>query len=190
MPGSIPQSVARADAVIRIGRKRTLACALVAWSVLTDCASTMPAAAERSSEPGPSSGAEAPAQPAAQPVAAEPCANVRQSARTFIGFASDQTLDDFEETAEQATELLSALKGQLCRLGLEQDRGGALRAAMAGSGAEITSVSFKSAELLRADVGVRTRAAAAAPADRGQPWIVRVERTGHAWRVLDAAVKK
>jgi hypothetical protein len=115
---------------------------------------------------------------------------VRQAERTYVGFAADQSLEDFEATARAAKRVLRTLKTQLCRLGPEQDHAGALRAALAGGGAEITSVQFTSGQLLFADVGVATGGAGgSAPDARDREWVVQVQRTGEAWQVLSAAPK-
>ena len=166
-------------------RRQTLAFALLAWSVLSDCASTLPVAAEQAvAKPGSASAAPPSAAPATP---ATVCPNVRQAERTFIGFAADQTLDDFEATAQQATRVLRLIKTQLCRL---RDRAGGLRAALDEGGGEIRSVHFSSAELVLADVGVQTgERAGAEPADAGRAWVVHVHRTGDGWHVLSAAAK-
>jgi hypothetical protein len=167
-------------------RRRTLAFALLAWSVLSDCASTLPVAAEQPAE-RPRSATAALATPKSR---ANACPNVRQAERTFVGFATDQTLDDFEATARHATRVLRLLKTQLCRLGAEQDRAGKLRAALDAGGGEIRSVHFSSGELLLADVGVQVGERAGAESDdAGRTWVVHVQRTGEAWRVLSAAPK-
>jgi len=167
-------------------RRQTFAFALLAWSVLSDCASTLPVAAEQPAEK-PRSATAALAAPRTR---AKACPNVRQAERTFIGFAADQTLDDFEATARQATRVLRLVKTQLCRLGAEQDRAGALRAALDAGGGEIRSVHFSSGELMLADVGVQIgERDDAEPADPGSAWVVHVQRAGEGWRVLRAAPK-
>jgi hypothetical protein len=149
---------------------------LLAGSVLSQCASTPPIASDQTTQPRAASAASA-IKPAA-------CANVRQAAHTFIGFAADQALDDFDATALQATRVLSAIKLQLCRLAPEQDPAGGLRAALVASGAEIKAVHFTSAQLLLAHVDVQT-----GEPDAGRAWLVQVQRAGETWRVLSAAAK-
>jgi len=169
-------------------RRWTLAFALLAWSVLSDCASTLPVAAEHASVAS-SRPDVAPADVARQPQP-RACPNVRQAERTFVGFAADQTLADFEVTARQATRVLRVIKAQLCRLGPEHERGGGLRAAVDATGGEIRSVHFSSAQLLLADVGVQTREQPGAEPDAGtRDWVVHVQRQGDAWRVIGAAPK-
>jgi hypothetical protein len=117
---------------------------------------------------------------------------VRQAERTFVGFAADQTLTDFEATAQQATRVLRVIKTQLCRLGPQHERARDLRAAVSTTGGEIRSVHFSSAQLLLADVGVHTGVAEptdALPGATTGDWVVRVQRLGDAWQVISAAPK-
>jgi hypothetical protein len=171
-------------------RRWTFPFALLAWSVLSDCASTLPVAAEHASTaPSPANAAPAATARVARPRA---CPNVRQAERTFVGFAADQTLADFEATAQHATRVLRVIKTQLCRLGPEHERGGGLRAAVNESGGEIRSVHFSSAQLLLADVGVHTaeQPGAGSAGDAGtREWVVHVQRHGDAWQVISAAPK-
>jgi len=167
-------------------RRQTLAFALLAWSVLSDCASTLPVAAEQTAAKPAAAVDSSSAAPATR---AKVCPNVRQAERTFIGFAADQTLDDFEATAQQATRVLRVIKTQLCKLGAEQDRAGGLRAALDAGGAEIRSVHFSSGELVLAAVDVQTGEHAGAEPDAGRAWVVHVHRTGDRWHVLSAAAK-
>jgi hypothetical protein len=113
-----------------------------------------------------------------------PCPGVKQAARTFIGFAKGQNLDDFEATATEAERVLRAVKTQLCRLDAQRDNG--LRAgSLTDGGLLITAVKFTSADLSAADVELKR----AEDLDNDVPpqrlWLVRMQRSAAAaWSVL------
>jgi hypothetical protein len=117
---------------------------------------------------------------------------VRQSPRTFVGFADQQSLDDFDRTAAEAERVLAMTKVALCRLSARQDRDGTLRAALSGGVVEITAIRFQHKNLASAVLNVQT-----APADGTASasaletrWLLKVERTGTDWGVVSAVRQK
>jgi hypothetical protein len=123
-------------------------------------------------------------QGAAERPRVPPCPGVKQAARTFIGFAEGQSLDDFEATANEAERVLRAVKKQLCRLDAQHDNG--LRAgSLTQGGLTITAVKFTTADLSAADVELKR----AEDLDNDVPsqrlWLVRMQRSAAAvWSVL------
>lgn len=161
-----------------------LACALFAWGMFVDCASTHAAVNPAATTPPP------PPHAAVSGPQGAACGNVRNAPRTFIGVAAGQPLDDFAASAVEAGKALRAIKSQLCVLKDAQDPGGELRGALARGSAEITVLRFLNADLAVADVELQR-----APVDgelagalRTQ-WLVRVERVQAAWHVVSASAQ-
>ena len=117
--------------------------------------------------------------------------DVRQSARTFVGFESKQSLDDFDQTAAEAERVLSMSKLALCRLSPAQDKDGTLRAALAGGVVEITAVRFARADLSEAVLNLQTAPEDGGPASPLETrWLLRVTRAADAWQVVSAVRQK
>ena len=112
---------------------------------------------------------------------------VRQAARTFVGFADKQGLDAFERTAVEADQLLAALKRELCALTPAQDRDGTLRAALSGGLLEITAVRFTHKNLASANVDVQTLAPDGSPQGAEIHWLLRTKRGTQGWQIVSSA---
>jgi len=80
---------------------------------------------------------------------------VTSSHRTWVPFAPNQTLEDFEQTAVAASRLLRYVKAELCALAPGLDPSGALHQALQSGTSEIVSVEFSSAELTNAIITLR-----------------------------------
>jgi hypothetical protein len=77
---------------------------------------------------------------------------VKSAHRTWVPFAPDHALDDFEQTAVAVRQLLGYVKAKLCALAPGLDPSGALHQALQAGTTEIVAVEFSSAELTSAIV--------------------------------------